>query len=150
MAKDKPLFFPILNSECSPIEYPSVRSDEELKNCAKTFQDMAKGLKASLDGKPLPVIRIVTGIFNFRLTGNNIFGTGAPMESHSTNDGHFSYGASLTPGNHILKFSGSTTPTSTSLNDFRQENVLQNYCFSIIGKSLPILFNLEIMNKKLI
>jgi hypothetical protein len=121
--KDKPLFFPILNSECSPIEYPSVRSDEGLKKCAKTFQDMAKGLKASLDGKPLPVIRIVTDVFNFTLPGNNIFGTGVPMESHSASDGHFSYVASLTPGTHILKFSGSTEPTSTSLNDFRQENV---------------------------
>ncbi len=43
--KDKPLFFPILNSECSPIEYPSIKSDEGLKKCAKTFQDMAKGLE---------------------------------------------------------------------------------------------------------
>ena len=73
--KDKPIFFPILNSECSPIEYPSIKSDEGLKKCAKTFQDMAKGLKASLDGKPLPVIRIATDIFNFTLPGNNIFGT---------------------------------------------------------------------------
>jgi hypothetical protein len=121
--KDKPIFFPILNSECSPIEYPSVKSDEGVKKCAKTFQDMAKGLKASLDGKSLSVIRIATDIFNFTLPGNNIFGTGAPMESHSASDGHFSYVTSLAPGTYILKFSGSTEPTSTSLNDFRQENV---------------------------
>ncbi len=100
---DKPLFFPILNSECSPIEYPSVRSDEGLKKCAKTFQDMAKGLKASLDGKPLPVIRITTDIFNFTLLGNNIFGTGVPM-SHSASDGHFSYVTSLSPGTHFKTF----------------------------------------------
>ena len=84
---------------------------------------MAKGLKASLDGKPLPVIRIATDIFNFTLLGNNIFCTGIPMKSHSVSDGHFSYVTSLSPGTHVLKFSGSTEPTSPSLNDFRQENV---------------------------
>jgi hypothetical protein len=120
--KGKPLFFPILNSS---VHLSNIRLLDRMKvkKCAKTFHDMAKGIKASLDGKPLPVTKIVTGIFNFTLPGNNIFGTGAPMESHSVSNGHFSGVDSLTPGTHILKFSGSTEPTSTSLNDFRQENV---------------------------
>jgi hypothetical protein len=122
VSEDKLIFFPILNSECSPIEYPAIKTEEGLKDCAKTFQDEASGFKSTLDGKPLPVVRIVTEIFSYSLPDNNIFKTGVAMNSTSASNGHFSYISSLTPGTHILKFSGATEPTSTSINDFRQEN----------------------------
>jgi hypothetical protein len=44
------LFSPIPNSECSFAEFPELKTLEELRTRAKTFQDQVIQLQASIDG----------------------------------------------------------------------------------------------------
>ena len=48
---DKAILFPILNSECSFAEFPSLKNEEQLRLCAKETQDTVTQVKASIDGK---------------------------------------------------------------------------------------------------
>jgi hypothetical protein len=50
----KAILFPILNSECSFAEFPELKTLEELRMCAKTFQDQVTQLQASIDGVDIP------------------------------------------------------------------------------------------------
>ena len=70
------LLITILNSECSYAEFPSLKTEQELRGCAETMQDVVSGLNATLDGANIPNLekyRIQTNPFNF--TYKTIFWT---------------------------------------------------------------------------
>ncbi len=71
------LFFPILNSFCSPAEFPNLSTKEDMIECAKDFQDKVTQMEASVDGRPVESYRVATPVFNFTLPENNIFGVDA-------------------------------------------------------------------------
>lgn len=48
------ILFPILNSECAFAEFSELKTLEELRTCAKTFQDQVTELQASIDGVDIP------------------------------------------------------------------------------------------------
>jgi hypothetical protein len=69
--------FPILNSECSYAEYPSLKTESELRDCAKTSQNKITQLEASIDGMPLQGLdkyRVQSLLFNLTLLENNALG----------------------------------------------------------------------------
>jgi hypothetical protein len=49
----KAILFTILNSECSFAEFPNLKSEEQLRQCAKQMQDSVVHLEASVNGMPL-------------------------------------------------------------------------------------------------
>jgi hypothetical protein len=69
------LLITLLNSECSYAEFPLLKTEEELRECAKRMQDLVIGVNASLNKVHVPNLenyRVQTDIFNFTVPENNI------------------------------------------------------------------------------
>jgi hypothetical protein len=72
---DVGILFPILNSECSYAEFPYIKSEEGLQECASSIQNQVTSLNATLDNIKIPDLkdyRIQSLLFNFSLPKNNI------------------------------------------------------------------------------
>lgn len=105
----KAILFPILNSECSFAEFPKLKTLSELRMCAKTIQDQATTLMASVDGVPilnLQKYRIQSPPFNFTLPHNNILGMPANTTTEAVADGNWVFLKPLSPGVHKIMFKG--------------------------------------------
>ena len=113
--KNTALLITILNSECSYAEFPLLKTEEELRECAKRIQDLVVGGNASLNEMPIPNLenyRVQTDIFNFTLPKNNILN----LTSQSTQaiaDGNWLFLKPLPVGTHELKVKGDVNSTST-------------------------------------
>ena len=69
------LFIILLNYEFSYAEFPLLKTEEELRECAKRMQDLVVRVNASLNEVHVPNLenyRVQTDIFNFTLPENNI------------------------------------------------------------------------------
>lgn len=108
---DVGILFPILNSECSYLEYPYIISESELSDCAKIIQDHVIGLNTTLDGFHIPAndqFRIQSPSFNFTLHENNILNiTGKDLVTSAVSDGNWVFLKPLKPGKHTITFKGS-------------------------------------------
>jgi hypothetical protein len=119
------ILFPILNSECSFAEFPELKTLQQLRNCAKTFQDQVIQLQASIDGVDIPKLelekyRIQSAPFNFTLPKDNILGLPANTSTQGIADGNWVFLKPLSPGIHEIKFKGDTVDaniTSTPNNN---------------------------------
>jgi hypothetical protein len=88
----KAILFPILNSECSVAEFPNLKTIQELRLCAKAFQDQVTQLQAIVDGiaiSDLEKYRIQSLPFNFTLPANNILGLPANTSTQAVADGNW-------------------------------------------------------------
>lgn len=98
------LLITLLNSECSFAEFKSLKTEQELRDCAKSMQDIVSGLHASLDGISIPSLekyRVQTNLFNFTLPENNILNLTA-QTTQSVADGNWFFLKPLPPGIHKL------------------------------------------------
>lgn len=70
------ILFPILNSECSYIEFPQLKNEIELRDCAKTIQDIVISPSASIDNNELRICKTIMFIHHYLifLPKNNILG----------------------------------------------------------------------------
>jgi hypothetical protein len=124
----KAILFPILNSECSFAEFPSLKNEEQLRLCAKEIQDSVTKLKATVDGKNITNLdeyRVQSPLFNFTLPENNIVGL-PPQNTQAVADGNWVFLKPLSEGEHIISFKGELKNTSSV-----QEN--KNNSFSFAG-----------------
>jgi hypothetical protein len=119
----KAILFPILNSECSFGEFPNLKTIQQLRMCAKVFQDQVIQLQASVDGMPIPDLekyRIQSLQFNFTLPKDNILGLPANTSTQAVADGNWVFLKPLPQGKHEITFRGntvgSTTITTTTTN----------------------------------
>jgi hypothetical protein len=109
----KPIFFPVLNNECSTLEGNGA-TEAELLACNDFFIGIAKDIYATVDGVPvegLAAHRETSGAFGFTLPENNFlqfFGTNAPAGYHewSVADGYWLMLKPLEPGRHDITFGG--------------------------------------------
>ena len=102
------LLITLLNSECSFAEFKSLKTEQELRDCAKSMQDIVNGLHASLDGISIPNLekyRVQTNLFNFTLPENNILNLTA-QTTQSVADGNWLFLKPLPPGIHKLEVKG--------------------------------------------
>jgi hypothetical protein len=108
------LLITLLNSECSYAEFPSLKTEQELRECAKRMQDFVVGVNASLDGVSLPNLenyRIQTDLFNFTLPENNILNLTA-RTTQAVADGNWLFIKPLPSGTHKLIAKGDVNSTS--------------------------------------
>ena len=81
----------ILNSECSFAEFPNLKTENQLRQCAKQMQDSVVSLQASINGtniSGLEKFRIQSPLFNFTLLKNNILGL-PPQTTSAVSDGNW-------------------------------------------------------------
>lgn len=119
----KPVFFPVLNTECSTIESPPYHgnTDQELRDCASAIDSpaTAQPMHMTIDGTSLSQAEIETHYeasapFNFTLpsTGVNILEFfGEPLAlpgttARSASTGWWIMTKPLAPGHHDINFGG--------------------------------------------
>jgi hypothetical protein len=121
---EKSIMFPILNSECSYAEFPNLKTESELRDCAKTFQDQVTQIEATIDGvglQGLEKYRVQSPLFNLTLPENNALGIQV-LSTQAVSDGNWVFLKPLTPGKHEIHFRGSSVDfTTTSTNTFATE-----------------------------
>jgi hypothetical protein len=103
------ILFPLLNSECSYIEYPLIKSKDGLKKCAKSIQNHVDVgfLNATLDDQPrlkLGEYRIESPLFNFSLPANNMLNLTKGETSTAISDDNWVFLKLLTIGKHTITF----------------------------------------------
>ncbi|MGB8938178.1 MAG: hypothetical protein WCC17_24055 [Candidatus Nitrosopolaris sp.] len=104
----KSILFTILNSECSFAEFPYLKSEQDLRKCAKEMQDSVIREQATVDGisiKGLDKYRVQSHLFTFTLGMNNILGLPA-QTTQAISDGNWVFLKPLPVGNHIIYFKG--------------------------------------------
>jgi hypothetical protein len=109
------LLIALLNSECSYAEFPTLKSEQELRDCASTMQDTVGRLHAVLDGISIPNLenyRIQTDLFNFTLPENNILNL-TSQTTQSVADGNWLFLKPLTTGLHELTVKGDVNNNSS-------------------------------------
>jgi hypothetical protein len=120
----KSILFSVLNTECSFAEYPSARSESDLRECAVSANEGATGLIATIDGSaidPSQLHRIQSPLFEINFPGGNIFGV-PEGPSQAVSDGFWVFLPPLAPGDHEIHFGGAVQDfTTAGTNLFAQE-----------------------------
>ena len=107
-----PLFFPVVNTECSVIEPDPFHGDDEaeMRACANCHIDNTSGLFAEIDGEEvifLDAYRSESPLFVFGpLPADNIFGVEAGTTSPSVDAGVYLFLPPLSVGEHEIHFGG--------------------------------------------
>ena len=106
----KPILLPIMNAECSFLDFPTAKTVSDLIKCSKEDNDNTIGLKASLDGKQLTKLenyRVLSQLFNATIPEHNVLGLPAG-KTQMISDGFWLFLMPLAPGKHDLQFGGQT------------------------------------------
>jgi hypothetical protein len=108
----KAILIAVLNVECSTVEPPPFfgSNEEELRECAKGFQDTGFGLSASVDDCPVQNLdgyRVQSPVFDFSAPANNVLFIPGPVSGQSVSDGVWLLIAPLSAGEHVIHVQGS-------------------------------------------
>ena len=114
----KSILFPVINAECSYAEYPGLRSESELRECAVSSNEGVNELMVTIDGKAiaesqLRSYRIQSPLFEVNFPRGNIFGV-AEGPSQAVSDGFWVFLPPLAPGEHEIHFRGSIVDFTTA------------------------------------
>ena len=117
----KAILVPIMNAECSFLDFPSAKTVSDLIKCSQEDNDNTIDLKASIDGKQLTNLehyRVMSSLFNITIPQNNVLGLPAG-KTQMISDGFWMFLKPLAPGSHDVQFNGLTPgdPT-TGTNNF--------------------------------
>jgi hypothetical protein len=118
------ILIPPLNSACSTAEFPSLKTEQELSECASNFQDQMKQIEFILDGNQFKgddIPRIKSPLFNVTYPEDNIFGA-PPGPTQAMSDGNWVFLKPLPRGEHVITSRGvsldvTTTATNTFVSD---------------------------------
>jgi hypothetical protein len=117
----KAILIPIFNSECSYAEFPALKSESDLRSCAKSLQDKTTSLEAIVDGmniQGLEKYRVASPLFNLTFPENNVAGV-SPGLTQGVSDGNWLFLKPLPPGKHEIHFAGASVDiATTSTNNF--------------------------------
>jgi hypothetical protein len=94
---------------CSPADQPGMKTEEDMRKCAKEDQDKVKLVKVTVDGIEVPNIsdyRFQSPLFNLSLPENNVQGVPA-QEVQGVSDGYFVMLKPLSSGEHEIRSTGS-------------------------------------------
>jgi hypothetical protein len=104
----KGIMFPIIGSECDYASYPNTKTESDLIACARQDVNTVVRLDASIDGLSLNNLtsyRVTSPLFQLDIPHDNIFGAPAG-KTQGVIDGYFLILHPLSPGRHLIHFSG--------------------------------------------
>ena len=111
----KAIMFSPINSECSYVEYPDEKTESDLLECAKTFQDQTTSAQVTINGtaiENLDKFRIQSPPFNVTIPENNVFGVSSGP-TQAVSDGLWVILKPLPVGEHKIGFKGSSVDFTT-------------------------------------
>jgi hypothetical protein len=113
----KAILIPINVVECSLVEMPTAKTEDELHTCATEDESSNPGLFLSVDGKEfkdLDKYRVHSRAFNFTNPEDPWLG-GEPGPSRAVSDGYWVILEPLPPGKHDIHFKASLTNPTTGI-----------------------------------
>ena len=113
----KALLIPINVVECSFVELPTAKTEDELHRCATEDESSNPGLYLSVDGKEfkeLEKYRVHSRAFNFTNPEDSWL-SGEPGPSRAVSDGYWVILEPLPPGRHDIHFKASLTNPTTGI-----------------------------------
>jgi len=117
----KAILFAPINAECSYAEYTNLKSESELRTCAKTIQDKTTQIDVTIDGvkiQNLDKYRIQSPLFSVTFPTNNVYGI-ASGTTQAVSDGNWVFLHPLSPGKHEIRSKGASIDfTTTSTDNF--------------------------------
>jgi len=131
----KSILFPVMNAECSYAEYPDLRSEPELRQCAVSANEGVTELMVTIDGKAINQSelirhRIQSPLFEINFPSGNIFGV-QEGPSQAVSDGFWIFLPPLPQGQHEIHYRGAIVDfTTTSTNNFVTES---KYHITVLG-----------------
>jgi hypothetical protein len=105
---DKAILISPIEVECSYAEFPNLRTESELRTCAKADQDKVTSVELIIDNvefKSMENYRVDSPLFNFTLPPDNILGL-PPQTTQGVSDGYFILLEPLPAGKHIISSKG--------------------------------------------
>ena len=127
VSSDTAILIALLNSECSFAEFPTLKTEQELRNCAENMQDVVNGGHAFLNGVNISSLieyHVQTKIFNFTLPQNNILNL-TSQTTQAVADGNWIFLKPLPAGIQELKIKGDIN--STALRALDQSSEADQY-----------------------
>jgi hypothetical protein len=102
---DTSIMLSAINVMCSFAEH-HVKTEPELRACAKADQDKVTGTKVTIDGAEVKPVRLQSPLFTVALLENNALGL-QPQTTPALSDGYWVILQPLPPGSHTIHASGS-------------------------------------------
>jgi hypothetical protein len=99
------ILIPAINVECSYVEDQSLRTDNDLRICATSDQDLVTETAATLNGSVLQVHRVQSPVFNFTLPADNMFAV-PEGPTKAVSEGFWVFIKPLPPGQYVLHVQG--------------------------------------------
>ena len=112
----KAILFAPINVECSYAEFPDLRTESDLRTCAKSGQDLATEVEVSIDGvkvQNLGNYRVQSQLFDLTLPKDNVYGL-APSTTKAVSDGVWVFLKPLSSGNHEIRSKGVSVDFTTT------------------------------------
>jgi hypothetical protein len=120
----KAVLFSPINSECSYAEFPNLKTEADLRACAKTQEDHVTSMQVTVDGvtmKDLDKYRLQSPLISFIFPKNNVVGVPAG-QTQGISDGRWVFLQPLAPGKHEIHFTGASQDvTTTGIQNFADE-----------------------------
>ena len=99
------ILIPAINVECSYAEDQSLRTDDDLRACATSDQDLVTETAATLNGSVLQINRVQSPVFNLTFPVDNVFGASVGP-SQAVSEGFWVFLKPLPPGQYVLHVQG--------------------------------------------
>jgi hypothetical protein len=112
----KAILFSPINVECSYAEFPDLKTESDLKACAKSGQDLTTETDVTIDGvqvQNLQDYRTQSPLFDLTLPEGNVFGLPANT-TKAVSDGVWVFLKPLPPGNHEIRSKGVSVDFTTT------------------------------------
>jgi hypothetical protein len=106
---DRSILFPVINCEANPLEYPQLKTKQQLMDHVTADENTILEKVCVLDGKPVPVKRVNSDppIFEVPMNEDNVCGVKGRGRTIAYGDGYWVFLKPLSPGDHLLSFRGS-------------------------------------------
>ena len=103
------ILFPVINCEANPLEYPQLKTEQELIDHVTADENTIVEKVCLLNGKPIPVQRVQSdpAIFEVIFDEDNIYNVKGGESTIAYGDGYWVFLKPLPAGDHVLSFRGS-------------------------------------------
>jgi hypothetical protein len=103
------ILFPVINCAPNSLEYPELKTHQDLIERAKRDEDTIIKKECSVNGKRIPAQRVKSDplIFELRINEDNAFNVKGGGNTYASADGYWVFLKPLPIGKHTISFQGS-------------------------------------------
>ncbi|HLN35443.1 MAG TPA: hypothetical protein VK250_09225 [Nitrososphaeraceae archaeon] len=103
---DRSILFPVINCEANPIEYPYLKTDEDIVNHVVKDENTIVLKEAYIDSMAIPIQRVRSDPILFPLKVPHMYNPRGYVDTKASADGYWVFLKPLPVGTYNIKFSG--------------------------------------------